>query len=141
MNKILASGLTLMWVGWAWGGGADLKPLQGTWTPVAGEMTGLPLPEEFLRAAKLTIAGEKYSVTVSGKNDEGMLKLDAAKRPRAMDIIGTDGPNKGKTILAIYEVKGDVLKICYALDGKDRPKDFKTLPKTDLFLLIYKKAK
>src|SRR4051794_40819519 len=35
-----------------------------------------------------------------------------------MDITGTSGPNKGKTILAIYEQKGDTLRICYDLSGK-----------------------
>ena len=29
--------------------------------------------------------------------------------PKAMEVTGTDGPNKGKTFPAIYELKGDTL--------------------------------
>lgn len=123
------------------GDSADFKPLQGSWRPVEGEMAGKPLPEEFLKAAKLTIEGDKYRVMVSGQIDEGVLKVDTSKKPFAMDITGTEGPNKGKTILAIYEVKGDSLKICYALEGKERPKVLKTLPKTMLFMMTYKRDK
>ena len=42
------------------------------------------------------------------------------------DITGTEGPNKGKTIPAIYEHKGDTLKVCYNLGGQERPTEFKS---------------
>ena len=35
-----------------------------------------------------------------------------------MDITGTNGPNKGKTFLVIYELKGDELRVCYDLSGE-----------------------
>ena len=38
-----------------------------------------------------------------------------------MDIKGTDGPNKGKTIKTIYKLDGDTLVVCYELgDGAGR---------------------
>ena len=46
--------------------------------------------------------------------------------PKAMDITGTEGPNVGRTILAIYERNGDVLRVCYDLAGKTRPTEFET---------------
>jgi uncharacterized protein (TIGR03067 family) len=58
-----------------------------------------------------------------------------------LDIIGTDGPNKGKTFLAIYERDGDTLRICYDLSGKNRPKDFKSPEGTQHFLVTYKREK
>jgi uncharacterized protein (TIGR03067 family) len=58
-----------------------------------------------------------------------------------MDITGTDGPNKGKTILAIYERDGDTLRVCYDLSGKSRPTEFKTETGTQLFLVTYKREK
>jgi uncharacterized protein (TIGR03067 family) len=57
-----------------------------------------------------------------------------------MDILGTEGPNKGKTFLAIYELTGDSLKICYDLEGKTRPTEFRTNPGTQLFLVLYKRV-
>jgi uncharacterized protein (TIGR03067 family) len=58
-----------------------------------------------------------------------------------MDITGTDGPNKGKTFPAIYELDGDTLKVCYDLSGKERPKALKTESGTMTFLVIYKRVK
>ena len=58
-----------------------------------------------------------------------------------MDITGTEGPNKGKTFQAIYELDGDTLKVCYDLSGKGRPTEFKTAEGTQLFLVIYTREK
>ena len=58
-----------------------------------------------------------------------------------MDIKGTEGPNKGKTFLAIYELKDDKLTICYDLSGEARPTEFKTKPDTKLFLVTYERKK
>jgi uncharacterized protein (TIGR03067 family) len=58
-----------------------------------------------------------------------------------MTITGTDGPNKGKTFLAIYERDGDTLKVCYDLSGKAHPTEFKTAQGTQLFLVTYKREK
>jgi hypothetical protein len=55
--------------------------------------------------------------------------------------VGTDGPNKGKTFLAIYELDKDSLKVCYDLSGKARPTEFKTKPDTTLFLVTYTREK
>ena len=60
----------------------------------------------------------------AGQPDAGQTKLDPAKSPRAIDITGTKGPDEGKTFLAIYELKGDELKVCYDLSGKSRPAEF-----------------
>ncbi len=117
------------------------KKMEGTWKPVVAELGGKPLPEQVLKAMKLVLADGKYTVTVGEQKDEGTVKLDPTQDPRAMDIRGTEGPNKGKTIPAIYELKGDTLRICYDLSGKDRPKEFKTRADTQLFLVEYKREK
>ena len=91
---------------------------------------------------KLVVEGDKYAVTV-GKSplDKGTTKIDPAAKPKTMDIIGTDGPNKGKTFLAIYELNGDTLRVCYDLTGKVRPTEFKTRKGELRFLAAYKRAK
>ena len=83
----------------------------------------------------------KYTVLVGEGRDEGTVKRDPAKTPKTMDITGTKGPNEGKTFLAIYESKGDELRVCYDLSGKSRPTEFATKPETQLFLVKYKRAK
>ena len=122
-------------------GKEDAKKMDGTWKPVAAELAGKPFPDDALKAMKLVVSEGKYAVTVGEQTDEGTVKLDPAKKPRAMDVVGTKGPNKGKTILAVYELKDDTLRVCYDLSGKARPAEFKTKADTQLFLVEYKRQK
>ena len=119
---------------------ADSKALQGTWLPTSAELAGKPFPEQFRKSLKLTIKDDRYIVMAEQK-DEGTLKLDAGKTPKTMEIKGTEGPNKGKTIPAIYKIDGDSLTICYNLAGKDYPTEFKSKSGTKLFLVEYKREK
>jgi len=80
-------------------------------------------------------------VTVGTKVDRGTVKLNPAAKPKELEIKGSDGPNKGKTILAIYERDGDTMRICYDLGGKNRPTEFKTKEGAPLFLVTYKREK
>jgi uncharacterized protein (TIGR03067 family) len=125
-------------------GGGDVKDgntLQGTWLPSAAEVGGKAFPDEVRKSIKLVIKGDRYTVTLGKAVDRGTVKLNPSAKPKEMDITGTDGPNKGKTILAIYERDGDTLRVCYDLGGKGRPTEFKTRAGTQLFLVTYKRQK
>ena len=74
-------------------------------------------------------------------DDKGTVSVDATKTPKQMTIKGTEGPNKGKTLLAIYELSGDELQVCYDLSGKEFPKAFKTEAGQLLMYAVYKKVK
>jgi uncharacterized protein (TIGR03067 family) len=119
----------------------DLKPTDGKWQAVEAELAGRKMPDEATKGLQLTIDGEKYVVATNEGEDRGTVRILADEKPSAMDITGTDGPNKGKTFLAIYKVEGDKLVVCYDLTGKARPKEFKTMPKSMLFLATYRKVK
>lgn len=117
------------------------KPLEGTWRPQSAELAGEKWPDELLKAMKLVVNGDRYTVTIGEQTDEGTCSVDSAKSPMQMDIKGTKGPNEGKTFLAICELKGDTLRVCYDLSGKVRPTDFATKADTLLFLVTYKQVK
>src|SRR5260370_32969518 len=119
----------------------DAKSMDGTWLPSAAELGGEKFSDEVRKTIKLVVHDGKYTVTVGKNPDRGTVKLDPSKKPKEMDIIGTEGPNKGKTILAIYEMTDDTLRICYDLSGKARPSEYKTAKKTKLFLVTYKREK
>src|SRR5262245_6910596 len=88
----------------AWGGDAkDGDAIQGTWLPSAAELGGKTFPDEVRKTIKLVVKDEKYTVTVGKQVDQGTVKVNPAAKPKALDVTGTDGPNKGKTIQAIYE--------------------------------------
>lgn len=118
----------------------DLAALAGKWQPVSMELGGYKTPAEQLKNISLTIEGDKFTVTVDDKLDKGTLKIDKKDKLKTMDIIGTEGPNKGKTYLAIYEQNGDTLRICYNLDGEQRPTEFKASG-GKLLLIDYKRVK
>jgi uncharacterized protein (TIGR03067 family) len=119
----------------------DNQALQGTWLPATAELGGNKFPDEVLKTIKLVIKDDKYTVTVGTQTDQGTVKLESSAKPKAMTITGTDGPNKGKTIPAIYEQNGDTLRVCYNLAGPDRPTAFETKAGTQQFLVTYKREK
>ena len=64
------------------------------------------------------------------------------KKPKTQDFSQTsEGENKGKTTLGIYEIDGDTLKTCSAEPGKDRPTEFSTNPGSGHFLRVFKKER
>ena len=134
---------TILFAAAAWSQDAadERKLLQGVWLPTAAELSENPFDEATLKTMKLVLEGDKYTVTVGKAIDKGTTKIDPAAKPKTMDIIGAEGPNKGKTFLAIYELKGDTLRVCYDLTGKARPSEFKTKKGELLFLATYKRAK
>lgn len=118
----------------------DAKSIDGTWLPSTAELGGEKFPDEVRKSIKLVIGDGKYTVTVGQEPDRGAVKLDQSTNPKALDITGAEGPNKGKTILAIYETSGDTLRICYDLSGKARPTEFKTEKGTQQFLVTYERT-
>ena len=119
----------------------DSDSLQGTWLPSTAELGGKMFPDEVRKTIKLVVKEDKYTVTVGKQVDQGTVKLNPKAKPKELDLTGTDGPNKGKTFLAIYERDGDTLRVCYDLSGKNRPTEFKTKEGTQLFLVTYKREK
>jgi hypothetical protein len=50
-----------------------------------------------------------------------------------MDIVGRSGPHAGRTMRAIYQLRGDELTVCYDLEGRGRPANMQ--PQADQLLL------
>ena len=120
---------------------ADAKAVQGSWKPVSAELAGQPMPDAVVKSISLKLDGGQYEVFVGDKPDRGTYTLDSAAKPMGMTVTGTAGPNQGKTFPAIYELKGDTLRICYDLSGANRPTEFKTLAGTKLYLVTYQRKR
>ena len=118
----------------------DWKKLAGTWKVDSATLNGDDTTGVF-KETVLAIEEGKYKVDFMGTTDAGTLKIDPAKKPKLMTITGTDGPNKGKTLPAIYEVDGDTLKVCYTLAGTDPPAEFKSTAENTTLLVTYKRGK
>ena len=116
--------------------GSSTKRLEGAWLPVAAYVAGEVLPVTELRIARLLITEAGYQILDHQQHvvDRGELRLDAASAA-AMDLVGLEGPNAGRTLLAIYELSNDLLSICYDMEGgAERPRSMQ--PEEDQVLLL-----
>ena len=126
------------------GGTPESRTPEGVWKPIAAILGGARLSKESLDAITLRISGTNYEVTVKGETepDRGFSTLDTIASPKHMTITSTNGPNRGKTFLAIYEMKDErSLRVCYDLSGADFPKEFKAPKGTQLYLVGYRRQK
>lgn len=119
----------------------DAKAIQGKWEIVSAELAGQPMAEAVMKSISLKMDNGKYEVFVGQQPDRGTYTLDSVTKPAGMTVVGTEGPNKGKTFPAIYELNGDTLRICYDLSGAKRPTEFKSVAGTKLYLVTYKRKK
>jgi uncharacterized protein (TIGR03067 family) len=120
----------------------DADKLQGNWGCVSGKKDGKPIAEGTVQKLRLVLTKDKYA-TYRGDEllFESVYKLDTAKSPRRIDIIGTEGDNKGKAAQGIYLLEGETLKLCYTMPGKDRPNEFESKPGSGASFTIWKRAK
>jgi uncharacterized protein (TIGR03067 family) len=89
----------------------------------------------------MTFKGESVTSTTSDTTRGGSIKADPSKKPKALDVTSLDGPDKGKTYLAVYEVSGDDLRISTAEPGKDRPTEVSSKEGNGWMLLTLKRVK
>ena len=119
----------------------DAKAVQGSWTPAKAELAGQPMTDDVLKSISLKLDNGKYEVFVGALPDKGTYTIDSTTKPKSMTITGTAGPNSGKTFSAIYELKGDTLRICYDLSGAKRLTEFKSIAGTRFYLVTYNRKK
>lgn len=116
----------------------------GTWVAVSMEQEGKKLPDALVKklTIKLITMGDTYKVTFNDKvAEEGSSKADWTRKPTAVDIDASKGPNKGKTIQAILSIEGDTMKVCYNLKGESRPTEFATKEGSGHTLIVYEREK
>jgi uncharacterized protein (TIGR03067 family) len=114
---------------------------EGTWTFVSVEMNGQKVPVDALKDTKLVLKGNTFAMAEGKQISRGTYKVDLSKKPKHIDATFNDGPEKGKTLMGIYELKGDIYKVCISITGKDRPKDFVSTPDSGHVLEVLKRQR
>lgn len=105
-----------------------LAELGGSWQVVRQE-GGFEAKRLVFRADTLTLEfGD-------GEKKETRIKVAPTAKPKGIDIHHVKGTSPG-----IYELKGKQLKICFAVEGKDRPADFKAV-KGVIFIELKREGK
>jgi uncharacterized protein (TIGR03067 family) len=119
----------------------DLKGMEGTWIVETAEAAGKPVDSEDLKDLVVTIAGDRYTVKTRDEIKRGTLKLDETQKPKTMDATNTEGLDVGKVVKAIYELNGDTMRVCYALDGGARPTELASKEGSTALVITYKREK
>jgi uncharacterized protein (TIGR03067 family) len=125
----------------------DANRQNGFWKPAGAMLRGERLKREELNKITLTIKDGSYEVVVDGEPhaDKGTVSLDTSVTPKRMTLRGVEGPNKGKTILAIYDMgqteAGDTFRVCYDLSGKAFPTEFNSYKGSTHYLVGYRRQK
>lgn len=116
--------------------------LDGTWVPVAADVSGQALVVGDLRVARLVLDRGGYEIIDRTDTivDSGDFRIDRTTSPKAMDIVGMSGPNAGRTMLAIFELEGDRLTVCYDLEEHERPVEMRAHEDQLLLSITYARA-
>ena len=112
----------------------DRERLQGVWNFVTGR-----------RKVQLFITGDHFTAKfANGDVYVGTFDLDPTRKPKAMDMTITEGPDKykGVTTLCIYALDGDHLVWCPGAPGEpNRPKAFPPTDSDDNLCVVFRQGK
>jgi uncharacterized protein (TIGR03067 family) len=101
-----------------------LERLQGEWTPLTLITDGKPLAESFLPFGIRTITGVETKVVFGGQvMVHARMRLDESQSPIAVDYLNVGRGAKGVTH-GVIALDGELVRICMAEPGAERPSDF-----------------
>src|SRR5262249_60089334 len=89
----------------------EMAKLEGEWSMVSGERNGEAIPEDVAKTGKRVSKDGETTVSF-GENVlmKAKFTIDPSKKPKTIDYEFTEGMNKGKKALGIYEIDGDTVK-------------------------------
>jgi uncharacterized protein (TIGR03067 family) len=121
----------------------ELAALQGTWTIEALQYNGQDVSGKYKMSLTIkddmgTIGGNEQVQKEYGKIK---LKLDPGSTPKCLDLVIVAGAQNETVLEAIYELKGDELKLCVKAIGKDRPGKFESPEGENIALVTFKREK
>lgn len=122
----------------------DLKSIAGNWTATSREADGEKTPADALKGVLVKVAADgTATVTKDGTiiRKVKWVNMDPTQKMKTVDVEIIQGEDKGKTLLAIYRVKGDKFTVCVANSGKERPTEFSTAADSGRSLMTYTRSK
>jgi uncharacterized protein (TIGR03067 family) len=127
----------------------DLGRLQGTWELFSAEQGGVDVTKdcqkegfriEFKGDAWIQDTGPYHFYTAENSH----IKLNPSKSPKEFDHVHSSiGPGKAFSFVypGIYELDGEMLKICFDVDAKSRPTALNAKSSSGYFSAVLKRVK
>jgi uncharacterized protein (TIGR03067 family) len=105
--------------------GDRMDEMSGEWQMVSCIRDGNALEPILVKSGR-RIGRDGETTTMFGQQVfmQARYTLDSAQDPKTIDYAITRGTGKGKTQYGIWEMDGELLRICYVGPGKQRPTDF-----------------
>ena len=121
----------------------DASKMEGKWTYVSGTRAGETVEKDHL-VGEVVIT--KDTITMPAGPDSKFVigyKVDAKGTPVKIDMEIKDGPVKEGKAEGLIELKGDELKLCYAVisTGGKRPEKFESTKDNGAFYFVLKRMK
>jgi uncharacterized protein (TIGR03067 family) len=98
----------------------EAKRLEGTWKFLSLSVDGDEAPQEFIQKGRWSIRGKEITIPGPG-GGKLSYKVDPSRSPKAIDMTGSDGPGRGKTLKGIYKIEEGRLTICLPGGKKESP--------------------
>lgn len=114
----------------------DAQTIQGTWIVTSAEREGKAVDD--IKGEKLTLKDGSVVITTKNKEEKGVYKIDATKKPKTIDLT-----EEGKTEAypGIYTLEGDTLKICFSRKPGDRPTEFSSKGDGHMLVVLKRQKK
>jgi uncharacterized protein (TIGR03067 family) len=116
----------------------DGERIQGAWTVVSREVVGKKTPDADLKVLKVTIKDGLLTIDDGQKKEKVRYTLDPSRTPKGIDLTDED---RKVTTLAIYELDGDSLKLCWSEKVAEYPSEFAGSSDSGQTLMVLKRAK
>ena len=112
---------------------------EGRWIVVSSTVAG---DAQDMQGDKVHIAKGKIKVEEHGGDvQEGTYEADTTKKPHHIDVTPMHGKDKGKVFKGILIFEENLLKICLARPGDDRPTEASSQEGSGHLLLVLEPAK
>lgn len=115
--------------------------LNGAWIAREATRNGEKIGAEFFEGASVEFADGKYTATLGGLTEKGTFKVERSRKPHTIDLKASEGQNKGRPMLGIFELDGDTLRFCFNLETRQRPTDFTSTAENKHYVLVYHRKK
>jgi uncharacterized protein (TIGR03067 family) len=120
----------------------DRKQIKGTWRVVALVVDGNAVDDE--DAKKLTVVNPDGTWSLRSDDQEitkGTSTFDPTKKLKTIDFTPTEGADKDKQYLGIYELGEKTRKMCFAPPSKERPTEYASKPGSEHILVTFEREK
>jgi uncharacterized protein (TIGR03067 family) len=112
------------------------KGLEGTWVVVSFTRDGKT--DDKTKGDKLVFEGNTVTINTKAGPRKATFKIDPKKQ--TLDITVTE-QGQQRSVKAIYQIKGDELKVCHGRPGEARPKELTGAKGSGKVLVVLKRAK